>query len=317
MFKQKAETMIPSISDPMPTQTNPHARTYARILLVCTLALLAIGCDAQSSGSNPITNFIASFKKPRFVEPALRAKIVDEISKQPVEGAAVYGYYAAQQGSLGGGKGLVDVVRSFETPTDANGQFELPAWNSGDKSIDGDAISLFPMIMIYKPGYEVMHQNLKSIKEWRSVNRIEGSKVEIKDSGNLYDWTKYPHVLRPLEKAQQVGPSTGLSLELLRYWALSDSSRGMMSVGECGWENYKTLLLMQHREWKEFLKRNVPSEYLDKDGYFRGNFYHPDLNLRSVLHGKSALDNLRTKFAENQTLWKCTNPNAVFAGAKP
>jgi len=303
----KAKAMTAIAHDWASTHALTLATTCTRLILACSLALLSSGCDAQSTGSNPISNLIASFKKPRFSEPALRGKIVDEVSQQPIEGAAVYGYYATQRGSLGGGKGLVDVVRSFETQTDSSGQFELPAWNSGDKSIGGEAISLFPMIMIYKPGYEVMHQNLKSIREWTSVNRIDGAKVEIKDNGALYDWTKFPHVLRPLEKAQQVGIAKGLPLELLRYWALSDSSRGMMSVGECGWESYKSLLLIQHREWKDFIKRNVPDKYLDADGYGMGTFFHPNPRLGGF-GNRSVLDSLIQRERSSGRAWKCQSP---------
>jgi hypothetical protein len=287
-------------------------------LIACTLLVSA--CDAQTNKGTPdessggiVNKVVRSIKGPVFSEPALRGKIIDELTQQPVDGAMVYGYYATQKGSLGGGKGLVDVVRSFETQTDASGAFEIPAWNSGNRAIDGDAMSLFPMIMIYKPGYEVAHQNLKSIREWQSATLVPRAKADIKHNGQLYDWTMYPHILRPLEKQAQVWPASAQSIETLRYWALSDSSRGMMNAGECGWEAYSRLLLVQHNELKDWYKRNLPAEALDGRGYAKDYGPLPNEVRKLSLVFKTAVDRL----IENaQQDGKCKNPNTVFKERK-
>jgi hypothetical protein len=288
------------------------------IALAC--ALLMSACDAQTgksgndeSSGGIVNKVMRSIKGPLFNEPALRGKIVDEMTQQPLEGALVYGYYATQKGSLGGGKGLVDVVRSFETQTDATGLFEIPAWNSGKQAIDGDAMSLFPMIMIYKPGYEVTHQNLKTIREWQSATPMNGAKVEIKDSDQLYDWSKYPHVLRPVEKQQQTPFSKGLPIETLRYFALSDSSRGMMNVGECGWEAYSKLLMVQHNEWKDILKSSFPADQLRSDGYSKGQYNHPNPQLRAAQSNRSAVDKMIERRNAPSIEQKCQDPQKVFA----
>jgi hypothetical protein len=168
--------------------------------------------------------------------------------------------------------------------------------------------------MIYKPGYEVTHQNLKTIREWQSATPMNGAKVEIKDSGQLYDWSKYPHVLRPVEKQQQTSFSKGLPIETLRYFALSDSSRGMMNVGECGWEAYSKLLMVQHNELKRMIRETIPAGDIDSDGYLKSGRGNPVRSANFL--ARSGVDVLRKTYSQKVPTWTCKDPTIVFAGTK-
>ena len=280
-----------------------------RHTVALSLALIVAACDAQkpaatttspSTKATPETTTASTRKTPQYSEPSLTGRIVDATTKQPLEGVLVYGYYATQTGSVGGGRPLADQVRSFEAQTDANGVFTLPAWNTGDRVIRGEPMSLFPMISVYKPGYEMAHQNLKSIREWQSMSDIGGYPEPRADG--VIDWTKYRYPLRPV------------ATELQRYNALSDSSVGMMFIGECGWEAYAKTLLAQHDERKAMIAQFVPVENIDKAGYIRSG--RPRTNPHVEYLTRTVVDDLIQKFEDARDAWKCASPKAKFSGAK-
>ena len=288
----------------LPSRTSfAPAAVFTRHLLALTSLALLTACNAQkpAPSSTPVAAPVAAPKAmtaPQFSEPGLTAKIVDAVTKQPLEGALIFGYYATQTGGVGGGRGLAEQVRSFETQTDANGVFILPAWNTADRVIKGEAMSLFPMIAIYKPGYEMVHQNGKSIAQWRPKTGVVGTTYELKD--NVYDWTKYPYVLQPAKTEQE------------RYFALNDSSVAMMFIGECGWEAYAKTLLAQHNEIKAWNRKNIPADQLNARGYAKPTYVHPDA-LLGGLHGKlSVVERISETYTANTHNWKCADPNAAF-----
>ena len=102
-------------------------------MLALAGAILLTACNQSNSGaSSP-----AHGSPTAFSEPGLTAKLVDAASKKPVEGAEIYGYYASQSGTLGGGKQLGEQVKSFEAQSDENGVFTLPAWTTGERKVSG------------------------------------------------------------------------------------------------------------------------------------------------------------------------------------
>lgn len=234
----------------------------------------------------------------KYTEPGLRGKIVDGATQKPLEGTMVYGYYATQKGSLGGGKQLVELLRSFETATDASGVFTLPAWDTGDRPVKGEAVTLFPMLMFYKPGYDTWHNNFRSIKQWDPKSGIEGADYELKDG--VYDWTKYPHRMVPANNERD------------RYFALSDAAIGMQFIGECGWEAYAKTLLAMHIERKLMVQRYVPAIDIDVDGYIKEGRArtHPSVEYLT----RTFVDQLLERYRQNSSTWKCANPAAMFAG---
>jgi hypothetical protein len=286
--------------------------------LTCALCLLPTitACDSPRSGSSAqeekmvyyhnkggvppsrpeTTSGVPFGDGKKYSEPGLRGKIVDGVTQKPLEGAMVYGYYATQKGSLGGGKQLVELVRSFETATDANGVFTLPAWDTGDRPVKGEALTLFPMLMFYMPGYDTWHNNFRSIKQWDPKSGVDGTDYELKDG--VYDWTKYPHRMMPANNERD------------RYFALNDAAIGMQFIGECGWEAYAKTLFVMHNEKKNMIREFVPADGIDESGYAKGNYSSKDPHVSYV--GETLVDRLLVKFATSPSTWRCASPVTVF-----
>jgi hypothetical protein len=295
-----------SCANPRP---HPRSLTLAS-LIACTLLMSA--CEAQKP---PITevqkppNTANASLKPAplnlpntapFSEPAITGKIVDAQTKLPIQGAFVYGFYATHGGgTVAGGSKPGEPVKSFLAVTDANGVYTLDAWSTGDRQVGGTRGTKFPVIGIYKPGYDLWSDQMSTIAQYRPKSGVAGTEVEIKDS--VRDWTKFPHLLVPLTK------------EIDRYNALDDSSRIMMIFGECGWEVYAPLLLAQHDELKDWYKRNVPFEMIDKNGYVRGTGPLPKNVQQLSLVFKTSVDRLLEKTRIES---KCSDPRAVFKDKK-
>jgi hypothetical protein len=238
---------------------------------------------------------------PRFSEPGLTAKLVDTDSKQPLAGALVYGYYATVEGTVGGER-LAQVVRGFATETDANGVFNLAAWDTGAEAIKGEPRSRFPMIAIFKPGYQVEYQTLKSLQQWRSNARMEGRTYRL--NNNVYDWTAYPFEL------------TATKTEKERYTALTDANDGMMFVGDCGWEVYSKVLLAQHNELKDWYRRNLPPESLDQNGYMKGTAQKPKEFWAINTVFETTVDRLLANYSAKLESAKCSDPRSLFKEKK-
>ena len=273
-----------------------HVLTTLRRLIwalaIPGLILLFTACD-----NNDIA---ARGKAPSFSEPGVTAKIVDAETTKPVQGAVIYGYYATQAGTLGGGKSQGEQLKSFETETDANGVFTLPAWDTGERKVSGQAMSTFPMLVIYKPGYDMDYDTLKSIAKWRPRS-AEAAEPVIK--GNAYDWTHAPHLLKPITSERD------------RYAALNDASIGLMFIGECGWGAYPKTLLVRHNALREWMRRNVPPERTKADGTFKSGFVPPfGITLGSeMLFLPTSVETLLNRYNAEKITWRCSNPNDQFA----
>ncbi|MEQ1593656.1 MAG: hypothetical protein ABL985_01005 [Casimicrobium sp.] len=283
-----------------------HRHSYAyRVAIVACMTLVVSACNAQKPAPTPVTasSAAAAPSKPLFSEPAVRGKIVDAVTQQPIQGVIVYGFYATTGGgTLAGGSKFGQHVKSFETETDASGVFMLPAWDTGARVISGTMGNKFPMIGFYKPGYDLWYDNLSAVAQYRPKSGIAGTEVEIKDG--VRDWTKFPHRLPPITN------------EAERYAALDDSSRMMMFEGECGWEAYAKLLLVQHNEWKGILKLSFPPSELRADGYSKGQYNHPNLELRAYQTKMSTVDRLIRTTANRTSNSTCRDPNTVFSKRK-
>ncbi|MCC7068709.1 MAG: hypothetical protein IT523_09660, partial [Burkholderiales bacterium] len=131
-------------------------------------------------------------------EPALLGRVIDHQTRQPIAGAFIYGHYASATGKLGGGSQFGELVRSFATQSDAQGYFQLDAWDSGNRTIHGERRGMFPWITIWKPGYEVSMQGLNSIREWYPANRSASTSAKPKVTANAIDWRDSPTELKPV-----------------------------------------------------------------------------------------------------------------------
>jgi uncharacterized protein (DUF2237 family) len=284
-----------------------HALSFTRVdvaLVVLAVATLLTACDARkpdavTAAVAPATAISASAKKPpKYSEPAVTGIVLDAATQQPLAGVVIFGHYATVQGSVGGGESIAQVLHTFEVETDANGSFTIPAWDSGEIPIKGEPRSRFPMMGFYKDGYAFTYKNLQSLRHWVPSNKASTQDVTIKD--NVYDWRAKPHLMTPVTSEKE------------RYRALIDSRDGHVSVGECGWEKNVKFLMAQHLAWKDWLKKNVPSEGLAADGYVRSGFGHPDVNYRSSISNRSAVDNLVERSRRDSGMWSCQDPSRLF-----
>ena len=263
------------------------SHTITRLAMFAIVVVLALA-----------TLSACSYSIAPFDEPGVRGKVIDHDTKAPLQGVIVYGYYATVEGSIGGGESVKEVLRSFEAETDANGVFELPPWKSSLKLVRGEPRDQFPRLGFYKGGYAAVGDSLTTLRKWYPQGPESGERV-IANNGALYDWTARSQALKKAKTERE------------RYDALRDSQDSMMSTGTCGWEDYKKLLWAKHVEWKGWIVRNVPTEHLDIEGYGKGNYFHPDPDVRTYT-ARSAVDALKKQFAGAEGAWKCANPNNVF-----
>ena len=278
------------------------------IALTSALALSACERNQRSDISPPWPNASVGVKLRdgmKYDEPAVRGKIVDAVTKQPIQGVMIYGFYATSNGTLAGGKTFGEHVKSFEAETDANGVFTLPAWDTGDRAIKGEVTQSFPVIAIYKPGYDLWNDTMSSIRQWKPKSGIVGTEVEIKDG--VRDWTKFPHQLFPITK------------EYDRYESLSSGSRMMGIVGECGWEVYAKTLLVRHAEAINMKRRLIPADRrnaddMPKDAYPLGvNNRTPEATaIENLLVTPVYLHKLRDTFRAAGASWKCSSPEKLL-----
>jgi len=326
---------------------HPLPRLFKTLTAVTAafIALSLTACNAQTPASTaastqaqPQLNLQpqaqAQPDEPRtYSEPALIGKVIDQFTKLPLKDAYVYGYYATSGGTLAGGSVPQESVRSFAAVTDGDGVFKLEAWDSGSRKISGTSWGTFPVLTVWKPGYEPSFLGLNSLREWRPRERnnrsydfakkedpLAGYVPPVADTTapNTLDWRTRGFQLKPVSMDESGKPIADPTfVELQRYNAISDVLRGMRFVGECGWEPYAKVLLAQHEEWKSFLKQNIPAEKLDSKGYPSPYFIHPDPALANVLGAKTTLDTYASQYAKNPASWKCSNPNNLIDTKKP
>jgi hypothetical protein len=300
----------------------------ARALLAAGLtALLLAACAAPNPGVSAARSAGASSAvKPgearTYAEPALIGKVIDQTTLKPIAGVFVYGHYMTTGGTLAGGSVAQEYLRNFVVETDSEGVFKLEAWSTGERKIAGTASDRFPMLAIWKPGYEPEFLGLASIAQYQprvymqtsvgadgrlwvtdpygKTYRYEKVEPDTATIPNTIDWRATGFMLNPVKD------------ELARYNALTNSGRAMVMFGECGWEPYAKVLLAQHLEWKEFLTINIPPEHLDRNGYSKGTYNHPDLTIRAEQSNRSTVQQLIQKFEKDATTWTCVNPKNVF-----
>jgi len=266
-----------------------HFKFLGNVPIPCLKHVLAFACATLLSA--------CTYSAGSFDEPGLRGKLIDAETSQPVQGAVVYGYYATAAGSLGGGETIKEILRVFEVESNAEGIFEVPAWKTSWSITSGEPRQRFPAIAIYKDGYKLDLQNLATIAHWVSQTKLPG---EATRTGNVIDWTAVPVQLKPTKTERE------------RYDALSNSNYAYAELGECGWEQHVKVLVAQHRAWKQWLKRNVPAEGLDADGYTRSGYGHPDVDLRSRISHRSGVDNILLASSRQKATKKCLDPKTLF-----
>jgi hypothetical protein len=297
-------------------------RMVAKSVVLLSITLLS-ACEAQKPSASAGTSSSAVGEARSYSEPALIGKVIDQTTLKPIAGAFVYGHYMTAGGTLAGGTVPQEYLRNFVVETDQDGVFKLEAWNTGERKIAGIAGDRFPMMAIWKPGYEPEFLGLASIAQFQprvhmptsvgadgrlwvtdpygKTYRYEKVEPDTTTIPNTIDWRAAGFMLNPVKD------------ELARYNALANSGRAMVMFGECGWEPYAKVLLAQHNELKELIIKVVPQDRIDPDGY--QNFGGTRLGSANF-YQRTVVDQLRRQFAESGTQWRCANPNVVFSGAK-
>jgi hypothetical protein len=269
-----------------------------------SLALSVSAIEAQrpapspKAAANVATKIAATRDTRQYSEPALIGKVIDEETKLPLQGVIVYGHYATASGSLAGGDAPGELVRSFETETDANGVFKLDAWDTGDRpDVKGEPRGRFPAMGFFKPGYDLQMLGLNSVREFRPRTFVKTLiKPEVME--NTIDWTKVPFEMRPVKTEKE------------RDTAISNLQYPMRTAGKCGWESYKRIYWAQHLEKKEMIKRLVAPTDINSDGYLKSGRPHPT-NFLDFLT-PTGVDQLIREYKTSPSKWGCANPLVVF-----
>jgi hypothetical protein len=85
--------------------------------------------------------------------PEIRARIVDEKTGEPVPDAVVLAQWALYSQFIGGGAGYLHRQHEFETTTDKNGWFVIPAWGPEVRVPYTELDNFIPQFRIFKAGY--------------------------------------------------------------------------------------------------------------------------------------------------------------------
>ena len=260
-------------------------KKYAKLLGYIALLATTILCAS------------CSYSIQGFDEPGLRGVVQDEVTRQPLAGVVVYGYFSTVEGSLAGGESVKEILHVFEVESDTNGVFEIPPWHASSTLVRGDPRDRFPVIGLFKGGYQTRTDSLNSIRHWYPNNPKPTETVLVKD--RMLDRTATPTLMRPA------------ITELQRYSALIDSGDAYASIGKCGWEQHVRLLLAQHVQWKSWLRRNIPVEHLTSEGYSKGTYAHPYPHFQ--YSHKSGVDQLIDTYASGKLKGNCSIPSKVFS----
>lgn len=265
----------------MKRPNNTSTKAKVPNLSVLLLLVLLTGC---------------SYSMPDINEPGIKGKVVDAETQAAIADVIVYGYYAAVEGSFAGGESVTNVVRSFETTTDANGVFELAPWNPGRTFLQGTPRDQWPRIGFFKGGYRVVGDSLTTFRRWYPQGPQTGDKVS---KGNFDDLTTRPQALTKAKNERE------------RYDALRDANDSAMMTGRCGWEGYAKLLLALHNEKKLMMRQTISTQDIDSEGYLKSGRAGPQFPFTN-LYQRTAVDQLKKAFDASATSWKCANPTAVF-----
>lgn len=126
----------------------------------------------------------------RYSAESIEATVVDEETRQPIEGAVVVARWPIYGGLH------PDSVRTFElleTTTDKNGRFNFPAW--GPTMYLGEGAVLDPRITVFKSGYkhrivaEPFEMDFRRMHETIRRSTWNGKAIELKKfSGTPEEW---------------------------------------------------------------------------------------------------------------------------------
>ena len=149
---------------------------------VDTRAFTATGrlCFAIATMSLLVLTSCAVFTGRYYSAEPIKARVVDEETKQPIEGVVVVAQWILMRGGYSG-RIPVGTLHVLETVTDANGNFSFPAWGPLANTTEGSLDREDPIIWFFKPGYgiggisnHISYSDKPSRRKWeRSGTTIE------------------------------------------------------------------------------------------------------------------------------------------------
>jgi hypothetical protein len=266
----------------------------AQQLLNAAVALIGA---AWLSGCAPVLQMANNAIPPRELKlsmPEFRHKVVDAETKQPIKGLLVYGYAETYSGTIAGGNGTRQQVRTFEVLTDENGDFILPAWEQTVTAY-GEPEQRFPTIAMWKPGYKYTQYSGGSLYGF-APNLPEA--VRSYYGGNWKD--KGPAMLDVRDRPTLLPPAKTLRE---RFDAYLGSGTGASMRYPCGFNDFPRLLVVQHYEWKALISEIVPAAARLPSGEIRGDFRAADNYFDGQFGRDSSIERLKN--------WTCPTHTAA------
>lgn len=194
------------------------------------LGLLALMWNVSATAANA-----ESVEWPLlYSAPEIRARVVDEQTGAPLEGAVVDARWVLFTQLMGGNSHYLDSVHDFETRTDHDGWFRIPAWGPSPRTPNSHLVEYVPEFRVFKAGY--FGQRFSN----QRVVKPSDSKVES-------DWNGKAMKLRPFDG--QDWKTYGLSLNSM--WSGS-------SMDDC-FRSCPYMVLAIYAEW-ERIKPQIPPE---------------------------------------------------------
>jgi hypothetical protein len=161
----------------------------------------------------------------------IRGQIVDEQTGQPIEGVIVVAQWVLYQAGLGHG-GHNGRLHVYETVTDKDGRYFIPAWGPKPHLPMTKLFGRDPEILIFKSAYEpdwlensVMHEDSVRVSDWNGkvvkLKKFQGTlesyalAIRIGISGSLSsqgasDWKSFPRMVLALDAEDRRLKSLGL-----------------------------------------------------------------------------------------------------------
>lgn len=178
---------------------------------------------------------LAACATPFYSAKEIRGQIVDGESGQPIEGAVVVAQWVLFHIGIGHG-GHKSRIHIYETVTDKDGRYVIPAWGPKPRPPMTELQERDPDILIFKSGYEpevltnsTMREGAMRMSEWdgKVVKMRLPKRPRLEDQafrlssfyggleayGSNNDWRNYPRMLLAVYAEKQRLRSLGLSPE--------------------------------------------------------------------------------------------------------
>lgn len=177
---------------------------------------------------------------------AIEARVIDAVTKKPLEGVVVTANWQLIEGTIGGSR-PIGQLKVMEAVTDKNGRFTFPAWGPVEVS-KGHLVSEDPQLLLFKSGYHYQRLSNKytSDRELR-LRPIRRS-----------DWTG-----KTIELQSFKGSKEKYAKHL---GSLNNDLYPLLGSEACDWKQIPQMLLALTQQSRAFRKLGIEALY-DVDVY--------------------------------------------------